>query len=153
MKISNLYGIKVESFNKKKNGYVLNIATSDNKITYLICIDDNEREFLIQPTNIISMGDKIVFDKVSTKQPCKNKLQLGKSCFTQSGKFLGKLTDYECANFNLKFAIIGNKKFATTRLTFGDIIIVSADSKSNHQQQSTTPCPHCPHNMLLTAMF
>jgi uncharacterized protein YrrD len=152
MKISNLYGIKVERFNKKKNGYVLNIATEGNKITYLICIDDNEREFLIKPADIISIGEKIVFDKVSTKQPCKNKLQLGKSCFTQNGKFLGKLTDYECINFNLKFAIIGNKKFATTRLRFGDIIIVT-DDKKNAPQQSTNLCPNCPHNMLLSTLL
>jgi hypothetical protein len=152
MKISNLYGIKVESFNKKKNGYVLNIATEGNQITCLICIDDNEREFLIKTADIISMGEKIVFDKGSTKQPCKNKLQLGKSCFTQSGKFLGKLTDYEYTNFNLKFAIIGNKKFATTRLSFGDIIIVT-DDKKNTPQQSTNPCPNCPHNMLLSTIL
>jgi hypothetical protein len=130
---------------------VLNIALSGNNITHLICVDTNEREFFIPTQQIISFDDKIIFERVSPKQPHIHTLQLGKLCFTQNGKYLGRLNDYEHKNFSIKYAIIGNKKIEINRLTHGDIVIVNTPSTKQETAKAST-CQCCPHKMLIGAL-
>jgi hypothetical protein len=131
MKISELYGKVVVSSDKKRNGWVLGICCEGDKIMFLLCCDEGEREFFINVANIICIDDKIIFEDEQSKLKRTTILRLGKAGYSEGGKFLGYLKEVEGKNFTLTNAKLGTKKYPFSRLVFGDVIIVKGEKVEN----------------------
>jgi hypothetical protein len=145
MKISELYGKRVESGNGKRVGYVLGAACEGNKITFILCCDEHEREFYVDVNNITHIGESVVFEDAKTKLKRAKILRLGKAGYLENGNFLGTLKDCEVSGFDIKRAYIGSRSFPFSRLICGDIVIV----KKPEQKEKTTP----PHELLIDAVL
>lgn len=135
MKLSDLYGMTVESEDKKQSGTVIGINLRDHRVKYLRCCDGEEREFLVDVEAVRELGEKIVYagtKKILTEDNARAQngaIALGRAVYSESGKFLGHLQDVECNGFTLRSAFAGDKKYAARRLVFGDAVIVKGAKK------------------------
>jgi hypothetical protein len=138
MKISELYGMRIYTTDKKKSGYVLGACCEGNKIKFLLCSDESEREFLVDADKITHVDECITYEDGKQKITKLNVIRLGRGSYSESGKYLGILSDLELNNFAIKNAIIGRKKYNFNRLVMGDINIV----KSSEKDKSFASLPH-----------
>lgn len=124
MNVSELYGKQTLSGDGKKTGCVIGLGESGGEIRYLVCCDGEEREFRIPAENILSVGDKIIFE--SGKCPYKQcaSIRLGVPAFSDGGKYIGVLSDFILAGFKIKYAVIAGKKYPMQRVEYGDAAIV-----------------------------
>lgn len=163
MKISELYGKEVESLDKKKSGYVLGVSCDKDKIEFLLCCDEKEREFFIDVNSIASVGQKIIYEDADARKQRAKLLRLGKAGYSQKGKFMGHLCDCEVSGFMIKSAYIGKKKYSYDRLICGDVIIISEESAQKSENEKTEEmssplserkqdAPDTPHSMFISAM-
>jgi hypothetical protein len=163
MKISELYGKQVLSCDKKKSGYVLGVSCIGNKIAFLLCFDEHEREFYVDVNNITKMGEKIIYEDAAAKLKYAKLLRLGKAGYSESGKFIGHLEDCEVKGFDIKRAYIGNRKIDFARLVCGDIVIIKdrladkncapAQEKELQQKEPRQKEPQPPHELLIDAVL
>lgn len=130
MKISNYFGMAAISQNKRKRGYVYAVHVLNGKIKYLSCADEKENSFYINAENVIFIdGNTLFFTGEERKiEKCK-KIKLGKPSYSENGKFLGYLTDYEVSKNKLTHAYCGNRKYAVEDIIDGDVIIVKSRLK------------------------
>ncbi len=124
MNVSELYGKQTLSADGKKTGCVLGLCENGGEIKYLVCCDGEEREYRIAAENVLTVGDKIIFE--NGKCPYKQcaPIRLGVPAFTEAGKYIGTLSDFICAGFKIKYAVIGEKKYPIQRIEYGDAVIV-----------------------------
>jgi hypothetical protein len=150
MKISELYGKAIENNTKKGQGYVYGTVVCGDKITYLLCFDMAERQFFVDAKDVISVGEKIIYDKKADTQRGGIILKLGRGCYTESGKFLGILSDCLIDGFTIKKAQIGNKNFLFSRIVCGDIYIIKdnkgVEAQKNTAENCTKTCNNCSKN-------
>lgn len=128
MKLSSFYGKSVIS-TAGKEGYVISVYAGENKISCLICADENEKEFTIDVNNIKCVRDKIVFYDVKKVLKSGKPLRLGKPAFDCSGTYIGKVNDFTVDNFALKYAHVGNKKFSANDIVCGDAVIIKNSAR------------------------
>lgn len=137
MKISELYGKQVESEDGKTKGYVLGVSCDGDRIEFLLCSDQNEKEFFIEVGCIKSVGEKIIYEDALSKLKRTRLLRLGKASYNGSGKFMGHFEDCECNDFVLQTAVIGKKKYDFNRLICGDVILIKDKDRAEK-----LPAPH-----------
>lgn len=123
MKISELYGKSIES-TAGKQGYVISVNACDNAIECLVCADKDENLFTVDIKNVLSVGEKIIYEDRESAIKAATPVRLGKAGFDENGAFLGSLQDFSLKNFKLVTAKIGKKNYPAKGLISGDIIIV-----------------------------
>ena len=123
MKISDLYGKKVES-TAGRRGYVVSVNANGDRLECLICADSDENEFAVDLQNVLSVGDKIIFEDRDSAIKNSRPLRLGRAGFDEKGAFLGKLEEFTFNRKKLLKAKIGKKNYPAADLVCGDVIIV-----------------------------
>jgi hypothetical protein len=144
MKISELYGKEIISSNNKRRGYVLGVNLQGDRVAFLYCCDENEREFYVDVNYIISIGEKIVYDDIAARIKRATRLRLGSSTFGLNGRYIGTFYDCEMENYTIKRAYVGGKSYPFSRLVCGDIVLVKdkADGKATTKAANISAPPH-----------
>lgn len=124
MKLSEIIGREAASIHGERRGYIIGVSAQGNKLEYLLCADEAEREFAVCADDVTDYSDVVAFKHCCIKRGKPSAIRLGRACYDESGAFLGHLTDYEIAGNRIKFARIGRKRIAAENLICGDIIIV-----------------------------
>ena len=122
MKVSEFFGKRILGTNGKE-GYVVSVNAGGGRLC-LVCADGNEREFAVDMGNILSVGDKIIYDGTECENIAAVPLRLGRAGFDMRGKYLGNLTDFALSNGKLKSAKIGKKNYPADGIILGDIVLV-----------------------------
>ena len=122
MKVSSIYGKKIMS-TAGKEGYVIAVS-AEGQLLYLMCADGNEREFCVDMDNVISIGDRIIYDGTECINANAVPLRLGRAGFDMRGNYLGNLEDFTITCGRLKTAKIGKKNYPVEGLILGDVIII-----------------------------
>lgn len=128
MKLSDLFG-KIVLSDEGKRGYVLGINIFEGRLAYLRCADEEEREFVIETGDILSIGKEIVFRDFKTIKKKSTPLSLGKACYDLYGRYLGYLKEVEFKNDRLFRLKIGSRNYAADTVTIGDAIIIDERKK------------------------
>lgn len=131
MNVSQFIGKKVVS-TQGRTGYVLSVNGGNGRVECLACADDDEKEFIIDVKNIVSVGDKIIFDDRSGAIAAAKPLRLGRAGFDENGAFLGEICDYIFKGNVLLKAKIGKKNYPAERLVCGDVVIVKNVKRLAH---------------------
>ena len=124
MKISNLFGKKIESEDKTKHGVIMAISCNKNTVDGYICFDENEKEFFASAHGAKVLKDKVIFKWISREEKNSSRLRLGVPAFNSDGKYLGKVCDYSVVSGEICAVFIGNKKYSADNLSFSDAVIV-----------------------------
>ena len=130
MKISQLYGKKIESSNKKKCGYILGISHTGDRIDGYICCNESENEFFADSSAARFIGDRAIVLKTDKAAKRGARLKLGHAVYSEDGKFLGHVEDYTVKGNKIIYAHVGRRKLDFGRLSFGDVAIL----KNSHTQ-------------------
>ena len=107
MKLSLFYGKKVVSTDGKC-GYVLSVNANGGVLECLRCADEDENEFYIDIKNIVSVGDKIIYEDRARAIKASKPLRLGCAGYDERGVFLGNVTEknYPAAGIECGDAVI-----------------------------------------------
>ncbi|MGN1373531.1 MAG: hypothetical protein ACI4VK_05775 [Candidatus Coproplasma sp.] len=124
MKISNLFGKKIESEDKSKHGVIMAISYDKNAVDGYICFDENEKEFFASAIGAKVLKDKVTFKWLSREEKTAYRLRLGVPAFSVDGKYLGNVTDYSAVSGRICSVFIGNKKYSAESLSISDAVIV-----------------------------
>lgn len=127
MKISQLYGKKIEGADKKRCGYILGISCIGDKIEGYICCNERESEFFAAWADVRFAGDGAMVLKTGKENKKASRLRLGQAVYSEEGKFLGHTEDFTAKGERLTCAHVGKKKYAFNRLILGDVIILKSD--------------------------
>lgn len=128
MNVSEFYGKKTVSTNGK-TGYVLSVNAAAGKIVCLVCADEDEKEFTIDVKNVISIGEKIIYEDRESAIKSSVPVRLGRAGFDDSGKYLGEVEDFTFNKDTLQKAKIGNKSYPASGLIYGDVILVKRNKR------------------------
>ncbi|MDE6585411.1 MAG: hypothetical protein K2K80_01860 [Clostridia bacterium] len=128
MIISKLYGKRVESTSGKK-GYVLSVNGGAGRLECIACADMDENEFTIDFRDVVSIGDKIVYEDRTTAMKNAKPIKIGLASFDDEGNFLGTVEDYNFNGTKLISAKIGKKNYPAENLVWGDVIIVKREKR------------------------
>ena len=121
MKVSEFFGKRILGTNGR-DGYVVSV-NGDGQNVLLVCADGNEREFCVDFKNILSVGDKLIYDGTEV-EICAKPLRLGRACFDMQANYLGNLSDFTLSGGRLKTARIGKKNYPADGIILGDVILV-----------------------------
>ena len=122
MKISQLYGKKVESLSGE-SGYVLRVNARGRDVTGFTCVDGDETEFDIPVTNIRNIKDTVTFSCAGAHSK-ETSLALGKPVFDCGGNLVGKLTEIIIEKYKIVSYFVGNKKFSADDIIYGDAVLI-----------------------------
>ena len=128
MKVSEIYGKQVIS-TQGRQGYVISVNAHKDRLECLICADESEREFVIDFKNVLSIGEKIVFEDRESEILKATPLRLGRASFDEKGNYLGTLNDFTVLGKQLKSAKIGKKNYPADGVIFGDAVIVKSSRR------------------------
>ena len=121
MKVSEFFGKSILSTDGK-DGYVISV-NAEGRNVWLVCADGNEREFSVGLDNVLSVGDRIIYDGTEVAS-CGVPLRLGRAGFDMRGNYLGTLSDFTMSGGKLKTAKIGKKNYPADGIILGDVVIV-----------------------------
>lgn len=124
MKISTLFGKKIESEDRKRCGVIMAISCNKNVIEGYICFDENEKEFFASAYGAKVLKDKVTFKWISREEKTSSRLRLGVPAFSLDGKYLGNVCDYSAIKNKLCAVFIDNKRYPTESLSISDAVIV-----------------------------
>lgn len=138
MKVSQLYGKRIESADKKTHGVILGVSCAENVIEGYICFDEQENEFFASAVGARNLKDKVTFKKLGKENKCSYRLRLGLPVYSQSGKLLGSLSDCTVKGGKLTAIFCKNKKYPISRLNISDAVIVKSAAKRPTQNGAET---------------
>ncbi|MGN0805830.1 MAG: hypothetical protein ACI4MC_02220 [Candidatus Coproplasma sp.] len=124
MKISNLYGKRIESEDKKRCGVIMAICCAENVIDGYICFDEDEKEFFASACGTRVLKDKVTFTKLGKEKKNSFRLRLGVPVFSQEGKHVGNVTDCSVMGGKLCTVFIKNKKYSAEEVCVSDAVII-----------------------------
>ncbi|MGN1061126.1 MAG: hypothetical protein ACI4QN_05275 [Candidatus Coproplasma sp.] len=124
MKISKLYGKRIESEDKKTHGVIMAISCAKNVIEGYICFDEDEKEFFVSAVGTRVLKDKVTFKYLGKEKKTAFRLRLGVPVFTQEGKYLGNVTDSSVMGGRLCAVFIKNKKYSAEEVCVSDAVII-----------------------------
>ncbi|MGN0824194.1 MAG: hypothetical protein ACI4MB_03910 [Candidatus Coproplasma sp.] len=124
MKISKLYGKKIQSEDKKIQGVIMAISCNKNVIEGYICFDEDEKEFFAKAVGTKFLKDKVVFNELGYEGKNSFRLRLGVPAFTKEGKHLGFITECSVMGGKLSAVFIKNKKYSAGQISVLDAVIV-----------------------------
>ena len=123
MKISKLYGRRIEGGEGRADGTILGVDFDGTKICGILAADDEQREFYVAADDLVLKRNASY--KTATKKPASfNGLKLGRAAYSEDGIFLGYLEDITTDNLTLSKAKISAKSYSFDSLIMGDVIIV-----------------------------
>lgn len=128
MNISEFYGKKIVS-DGGREGYVVSVNGGAGRVECLICADGDENEFTVDARDIVSVGNKIVYEDRAKAIKSARPIRLGRAGFDENGTFLGTVEDMEFKNGKLLKTRIGRKSYPADKLIYGDVIIVKGLKK------------------------
>lgn len=128
MNVSEIYGKKVESTAGKK-GYVISVNVIGGILECFICADENEKEFAVDVKNVISIGEKIIYEDRESAIKKSEPIRLGRAGFDEHGKYLGTLKDFSFKGNKLSRVKIGKKNYPADGVVCGDVIIVKGTKR------------------------
>ena len=118
MKVSDLYGKKIESTAGKK-GYIISVNANAGRLECLICADEDENEFAVDINSIVSVeNNKIIYEDRESAIKAAKPLRL------ENGAYLGFLEEYTFSKNKLLKAKIGKKTYPADSVLTGDVAIV-----------------------------
>ena len=123
MNVSVLFGKKIVS-TAGKAGYIISVNGGNGRVECLVCADEEEKEFIVDVKNVISFGEKIVYEDRESAIKRSRPLSLGRAGFDEKGTYLGEVADYTFNGNKLLRAKIGKKTYPADNLTCGDAVIV-----------------------------
>ena len=125
MTVSKLYALPAERVDGKRQGYVTAVLREGERVCAIKCADENEREFFIQPDDVMRTADAIIYRAEGKKCAKKPALRLNIAGYDGRGNFLGFVEDYVLSSYRIKSCIIGGKSYPFERVCLGDIAIVT----------------------------
>lgn len=128
MKISTLYGSKI--YGRNGNGYIIGILREENRILQLKCASENEKIFFVNYNRIKTINGELYYTDKTRKNTRGTNVRLGKDCFFNCGKHVGKLTDLECIGEKITHFYIAEKKRAFEKFKERDAIILGSDKNT-----------------------
>ncbi len=126
MKVSQLYGKRIESADKKTHGVILAISCAENAIEGYICFDEQENEFFASAVGSRNLKDKVTFKNGGKEGKNAYRLRLGLPVFSQDGKFLGNLSDCTVKGGKLSSVCCKAKQYPVSRLSISDAVIIKS---------------------------
>ena len=123
MKISKLYGRRIEGGEGRADGTILGVDFDGRKICGILAADDEQREFYVAAADLV-LKRNIGYIRAAKKPASFNGLKLGRAAYSEDGIFLGYMEDITADNLTLTKAKIGAKNYAFDCLILGDVIIV-----------------------------
>lgn len=124
MKISELIGKRVQSADGGKSGYVLWVGALGTRVMGLCCADENERQFFVDATNVVSWGDVVTFEDRERLWLTATPVRLGIAAYDRNGNFVGRVTEMEFDGGALTKATIGKRKYAANEIIVGDVVLI-----------------------------
>lgn len=124
MNLSKLYTLSAERMDGRRRGYVIAAIKEGDGIAALLCVDENEREFFIEPDSIVRAADSIVYRTEGKRRGRRGTLRLNVPCYDEYGRFMGYIEDYTMKQFALKSCVIGGKNYPAERVCLGDIALL-----------------------------
>lgn len=127
MKISKLYGRRIEGGEGRADATVLGVDFDGRKICGILAADDEQREFYVAAEDMV--WKRTLSYKKATKKPVSfNGLKLGRAAYSEDGIFLGYLEEITAENLAPESCKIGGRKYAFNCLILGDVVIVRGKS-------------------------
>lgn len=123
MKISSVYGKEIISTDGKQ-GYVLSVHANGTQLRYLLCADENEKEFTVDVNSVVKFGERIVYKESGFIPEPAPSVRLGRAVFDEKGAFVGVLSDLVFEGNRLEKAKIGKKNYPAEGLVYGDAAIL-----------------------------
>ncbi len=123
MNVSVLFGKKVIS-TSGKSGYIISVNGGLGRVECLVCADNDENEFIVDIKNVVSFGEKVIFEDRENAIKAACPLSLGRAGFDEKGKYLGEVCDYTFNGNKLLRAKIGKKTYPAGDVVCGDAVIV-----------------------------
>lgn len=127
MKASQLFGIQIKCESAQKEGYIMAISRVEDRIEGYICCNQQETEFFAASAGSKMKDGKLCAVKTGKRSKTSRNLKLGQPVYSEDGKFLGHVDDYDVTANRLTGALVGRRKFSFDRLTIGDVVIVRSD--------------------------
>ncbi|MDE7076764.1 MAG: PRC-barrel domain-containing protein [Clostridia bacterium] len=127
MKASQLFGIQIKCESAQKEGYIMAISRVEDRIEGYICCNQQETEFFAESAGAKIKDGKLCALTTGKRSKASRNLKLGQPVYSEDGKFLGHVDDYEISANRLTGALVGRRKFPFERLTIGDVVIVRND--------------------------
>ena len=124
MKLSQLYGIEIESKDKKIRGYILGITCVNNTIDGYICCNERQKEFFAKGENCTFKKGVLHFNETGKRAENSVVLRLNRAVFAKNGKFVGVLKDCTVQGNNITSATVSKRKIPFNRIIVGDVFIL-----------------------------
>ena len=126
MNLSRLYTMTVERVDGKRHGYVIAAIREGDGVAALLCADENECEFFIEPDGIVRMSDSIVYRTEGKRRGRRGTMRLNVPCYNEYGRFMGYIEDYVMKQLTLKTCVIAGKNYPAERICVGDIALLKS---------------------------
>lgn len=121
MKISQLYGKKIEGADKKRCGYILGISCIGDKIEGYICCNERENEFFAAAADVRFAGENAMVLKAGKEAKQSARLRLGQAVYSDNGKFLGHTEDFTVKSDRLVCAHVAKRNLHSTGLSWATL--------------------------------
>jgi len=127
MKLSKLYGKKIESFDKKICGTIIGVSVLDDEIAGFLCAAVDDTEFFAD-----ARGCKLKREVAQFLRLCKEgaecvRLRLGLPAYTVGGKLVGAVTDYGYAGAKICEIWVGAARYPYNLAAIGDAVILQSE--------------------------
>lgn len=124
MKLSRLYGMQIESKDKKIRGYILGITCVNDTIDGYICCNERQKEFFAKGENCSLRKGVLRFGETGKRGENSAVLRLNRAVFAKNGKFCGNLQDCDVRGNNIVSATVSKRKIPFKRIIVGDVFIL-----------------------------
>lgn len=139
MKVSQLYGKRIESADKKTHGVILAVSCAGNTVEGYICFDEQENEFFASAAGSRNLKDKVTFLHCGAEGKNAYRLRLGLPVYSHGGKFLGNLSDCTVKGGRLFSVTCKAKKYPVSRISISDAVILDTETKALKAAPQSVP--------------
>ncbi len=130
MKASQLYGMKIESEDKKIRGNILGISCVKDRIEGYICCNERQKEFFALSDCATCRNGVVKFKETGRQDKNGVNLRLGRAVYAKNGKFCGILDDCTVKDNVITFATVAKRKIPFNRIIVGDVFILEDENLS-----------------------
>ena len=128
MKLSRLYGMEIESKDKKIRGHILGITCVNNAIDGYICCNERQKEFFAKGENCTLNKGVMRFNETGKRGENSAILRLNRAVFAKNGKFVGVLQDCTVQGNNITSATVSRRRIPFKRIIVGDVFILDDEN-------------------------
>lgn len=128
MKLSRLYGMEIESKDKKIRGHILGITCVNGTIDGYICCNERQKEFFAKSENCSFRKGVLRFNETGKRSQNSEILRLNRAVFAKNGKLFGVLQDCDVRGNTIVSATVSKRKIPFNRIIVGDVFILDDDN-------------------------